>query len=1464
MTIQDKSKRLFECLGEIFSIGLPEDRDIRGYHSDLLWYADLCSLHQCRLKGFDQQSEEFPDASEKTWLWVKKEAMPDPPQVPPVLEGWLDVDSNPLKLTAPKPFGDEKEPFEDRPERVAAFEAYRDTTWSQWSDKAAPVFQSHRLYDQLFSLHQRLSIEDERFEVLWGHLFLTWQCNDKERVYHPLFLTPLNLTFDIERRILMLTPSESTPTWLDLGCIRNLPLALGQPLHQLAVRLNSAEEPVDVWDNSQMSSLASLISGYLYNAATETMNKYTMTPVSSPPLTDIPTFYNAPVIFVRIRSRRKWVDDAHSIAELIAAGVDPPPFIKGLVLEPGHPDYPDPIQYREPEDEDEGEPLLPLEFNDQQQEILSRLKQNFGVLVQGPPGTGKSHTIANIISSLLARGKRVLVTSQTVNALKVLRGLIPEAIRCLCVGQLGNDAASNKELTEAVNAVGAHLHQQNSSLMQTEIGQIREELRQNHEEQARLRSMIRDWAALDAMTIDVDDQPITAHQAAKECAEGEDAAAWFPDSIRFDTRPPMNTDELTELCVLLKSIPFHTRSAAAKYFPELSTLVNPSSFSSMLAEWTDGRIRSGETEAVRLASWGSALLQAAPEKLESARVLLEQAGRSLPEISSDWQQKILKMISDSPRQNDYWRTVRKKCSEYRDEAWQCYRNIQQYRIDIPDDINMTDAGHAIAELDQLTRSGKNPASWFYRLILSKTARLMLAAVTVDGKKLVTAAATYAVRRYHRYHRLVDKITTYWNQSIYKVNGRQIRADAPVPLDEIDSVLACLDTVFDWHLQYGCRLQEILNSLGCKHSRLSAQEDIVQSLKIIDGQIWDARRKEIEQTLKNYTDFLFRESRQPDASPLISELMRAAESKSQQAYEEKYQQISGLCLLSSRLCRIDELKKRLEASAPLWCARIIEAAETQGAEAIPANWQKAWRWHRLNHWLTTVHNRESVETLQIKLAIEQKKEKELITRLVAGLTWQRQMGLIDACAHQALVAWKQAVKNLGAAKGKYAQKWMSEAARAMKEAVKAVPVWIMPLHKVVESFSPAACIFDVVIIDEASQCDLRALSAIFRARKVLVVGDPEQISPSNVGINKEPVYAAISARLSDISNSAVKFNIDSSLFEIAEYAGMQRILLTEHFRCVPQIIGFSNLLCPSYNGRLEPLRQPNPAERLDQPIHTVFVDNGCKNDDNVNEPEAHALVETLVDCCNDDRYHGLTMGIISLLGEQQAKYIANLVARKLSEVEIEKRRINCGDAYAFQGDQRNVMFLSLVIAGNTRFAPLVKEDDRRRFNVASSRARDQVFLFHSVSLDQIANPQCVRYKLLNWYLHPPAAEMEAGLEALHTKAESPFEIEVGEHIIRKGYKVIPQYGPFGNDSGYRIDLVVQGEKSRIAVECDGDRWYGADKWEYDQRREAQLCRTGWKFWRISGSTFYRNKDKSLESLWTVLHEAGIDPSPPVPA
>jgi very-short-patch-repair endonuclease len=126
------------------------------------------------------------------------------------------------------------------------------------------------------------------------------------------------------------------------------------------------------------------------------------------------------------------------------------------------------------------------------------------------------------------------------------------------------------------------------------------------------------------------------------------------------------------------------------------------------------------------------------------------------------------------------------------------------------------------------------------------------------------------------------------------------------------------------------------------------------------------------------------------------------------------------------------------------------------------------------------------------------------------------------------------------------------------------------------------------------------------------------------------------------------------------------------------------------------------------------------------------------------------------------------------------------------------------------------------------------------------------------LNPPLAEIKSGIEVLRQKKESEFEFDVGKMIIERGYKVIPQLQPLPNDSRYRIDLVVQGERNRIAVECDGDRHHGPEKWEYDQRREAQLRRAGWKFWRISGSAFYRNKENSLESLWQFLEAEGIEP------
>ncbi|MDP2754463.1 MAG: AAA domain-containing protein, partial [Nitrospirota bacterium] len=658
----------------------------------------------------------------------------------------------------------------------------------------------------------------------------------------------------------------------------------------------------------------------------------------------------------------------------------------------------------------------------------------------------------------------------------------------------------------------------------------------------------------------------------------------------------------------------------------------------------------------------------------------------------------------------------------------------------------------------------------------------------------------------------------------------------------------------------------LSTLGCRKQILHKQEALEEYLKTLHGQIAEIEKRKTEHDLSGYQDYLRKESKKDNSHNLWRMIADAVGNLSPEQYKEAYDELIRLLQLSKKVERLESLTSRLKNVTPLWYDSLEIKATTSGSDAIEKDWILAWKWRRLNEWLIKLHSRESVESLQTCLERARRKDRELIRELVVERTWQRQIDKVEGHHYKALTAWSDAMRRYGKTGGKYAQRLLSAAAKAMVDAVKAVPAWIMPLHRVAQSFPAEQGIFDVVIVDEASQCDLKALSVLFRGKKVLVVGDPEQISPSHIGINEDKVFNLNRQFLSDIPYADTTFLMKNSLYDISKtIPSMDRTLLTEHFCCVPSIIEFNNHLCPTYAGKLEPLRQPNPQEMLDPPINTIFIETGYKDNNDINKPEAEALVELLLKCCGDERYskggknnRKRTMGVISLLGEKQAKYISELISQRLDEIEIAERRIICGDAYAFQGDERDVMFLSLVIANNAQFTALVKDADCQRFNVATSRARDQVFLFHSVRLNDIKNPQCVRNRLLSWYLNPPLAEIKSGIEVLKQKAESEFEIEVGERIIRRGYKVIPQYRPLPNDFNYRIDLVVQGEKNRLAVECDGDRYHGIENWDNDQKREGQLRRAGWKFWRISGSAFYRNKETSLESLWQFLEAEGIEP------
>ena len=258
---------------------------------------------------------------------------------------------------------------------------------------------------------------------------------------------------------------------------------------------------------------------------------------------------------------------------------------------------------------------------------------------------------------------------------------------------------------------------------------------------------------------------------------------------------------------------------------------------------------------------------------------------------------------------------------------------------------------------------------------------------------------------------------------------------------------------------------------------------------------------------------------------------------------------------------------------------------------------------------------------------------------------------------------------------------------------------MPLSRLVENFDFSAPRFDVVIIDEASQCDVMALMALAIARKVVVVGDDKQVSPVAVGQQLDIVGNLIRLHLEGIPN-AVLYDGRMSIYDLAKQSFPGLICLMEHFRCVPDIIQFSNHL--SYEGTIKPLRE-KASPQLTPYVVPYRVEGATRGSGKVNAEEAAVVATLIVAACEHEAYVKQTFGVISLVGDEQAMEIEPALLRQhLLPDEYERRRIICGNSAQFR-DERDVMFLSMVQSPGSGPLPMLDRPDfQQRYNVAASQ------------------------------------------------------------------------------------------------------------------------------------------------------------------
>ena len=526
----------------------------------------------------------------------------------------------------------------------------------------------------------------------------------------------------------------------------------------------------------------------------------------------------------------------------------------------------------------------------------------------------------------------------------------------------------------------------------------------------------------------------------------------------------------------------------------------------------------------------------------------------------------------------------------------------------------------------------------------------------------------------------------------------------------------------------------------------------------------------------------------------------------------------------------------------------ESAAPDDPRTSPA-WRDAWDHAAADAQLARIDAREKLMKLASEREAAEKRCRQLFGQIVRERTFYQLDKRLSPAIKAALVAFVHALTKIGKGTGKTAWMHRRNARDAMAKCYNAIPCWIMPTWRVAEQLPAELGAVEIVIIDEASQSDITELPALLRGKKILVVGDDRQVSPTAPFVTQEKIGQLRHHYLGDMPFKSLLEPGDSIYDLMRAVFPNEHLMLKEHFRCVEPIIRFSMQF---YAEEMLPLRIPEAHERLDPPLIDIYVPHGARGRRRkVNPAEADVIVEEIAALTARPEMRNRTIGVISLVGAEQAEHIRSRLSETIGEEIMQRHSILCGDSAKFQGSERDIVFLSMV-ADSANKTALTMLRYEQRFNVAVSRARDRVVLVRSVRREEL-NPNDLKARLIA-HFENPMPDLEKIEDALAV-CKSDFERDLMQKLLERGYRVQGQVGSVG----YRIDMVVEGaDRRRLAVECDGDRYHGPEQWRHDMRRQRVLERVGWRFWRCFASSFYRDPDGVLNDLLETLTRMGIEP------
>ncbi|MCM4083076.1 AAA domain-containing protein [Paractinoplanes hotanensis] len=1466
----DRAVRLFEFLARAQQSAVTAPRTLERY-DEVVWTRNLPRHPAVHFAHWDVEPE--PDAE---LGHIDRLDRIRPPRPSPSLHRWLDGEFDDpnvvprLSAEIPDPDGEPDDDGNPAVFRLFDHPGIEDTYrrwlhgWESWAERERLERPVREAYGQFFAMHTDEASNPEELELVLAVGCLTWQPADHLPVRRHLLTVPVRIDLDPVGGTLHITAAESVdPVRLELDMLDS---RLTKSRHISEVRETArgyAHHPL------HLAAVGELLQRVAHSLDPDAEYHETEKPGAGAPT--VPEVTLAPAVVLR-RRNLGLVEVLQRIREQLIESETVPEGILPLV----DPDHRPPVQ-ADPTPgalvEVDDEVYLPLPVNENQLRILQQVDRHAQTLVQGPPGTGKTHTAAALLSHLLAQGKRVLVTAQTDRALKEVRAKLPQAIRPLSVAVVGASREDMADLKVAVNTISQRA-------IDFEPAESARTIERHLETIDRLR---RQRAHLHQRIVDVRAAEVARHeQGPYRGTLAAIAAAHRADEQRYgwirpytpaapSARPPLSTAEITEWLGYLRDQRLIADEPSARdTLADPAALLPPADFAAAVA--AEDRARAvHESHRAGREHPAFAAVRALPP---ADRAALQHELHRLADTADDLARRRETWMSEALAdvvcgRGQVWQDRAAQLRQLVDHAQTPVRSlgITEVTATGPDLGQLVSLARHLRE--HLTAGGKiklaadgTPAMGMLTPKPVKAARDLFVHVRIDGRPPASMEAVDAFLAWHEASRLLAALDRSWPATVTvpPEDTFQERLTWHVTeLQQLHQVLALGAALTEQEQRLASR--RMPRPQWTDLSAVRAYAAVVDAASADDGLLLaraaaDAAGEPITAQLHD-----------PSASPVLHALAKAIGDRDVEGYAVAVHRIARLVEVRTVVGRRDELEARLRKEVPqLHEAMLSTCGHPQWDDRL-TGWAGAWDWAVARVWLAA-REVADLNRLQSRVSEIDQDIRRHVEELAAARAWRHAASpdRISGSARANLQQYGQLVRGLGKGSGKYAHLRRAEIRQAMDRCRPSVPVWIMPIYRIAEQLHVQPDMFDVVVVDEASQAGLAATFLQYLAPKIVVIGDDKQVSPAAVGVDQQDLRDLAAQYLYDDPYRASWQDPKRSLFDEAKMRFSGLIPLTEHRRCVPEIIEFSNRIAYEPEGiRLVPVRQYG-ADRLD-PIKPVFVENGYVrggSSGKTNPAEADAIAEQILACTEDPRYDGLTFGVISLQGPHQAKLIQRRLLDRLDPAEWERRDLRCGDSADFQGSERDVMFLSMVTAPEpgVRIGAATSEMYVQRYNVAASRAKDQMWVFHSVRTSDLGNAEDMRYHLLEYcygVAERAADPFEAGGLVAEDEPvlpfESLFEQRVHNRIAARGFTVLPKFEALG----YVIDLVVVGPRGRLAIECDGDTWQGPDRYETDMGRQRELERCGWAFFRISESTFVVDEEAVLIDLWTALEERGIRPA-----